>query len=128
MRRVAVAALTACVLAAAAAAGPLVGVTGGADNDSLNLRAAPDANSARTGTIDAHDTKIEVIAVDTKGVDWVKVRKGDVSGWVNTKFLAYEAGMPVKLVCHGTEPFWSINLGYQFRTSISPAWTRANAR
>ena len=114
MRRAIVAALTACALATAAAAGPLVSVTGVADDDSLNLRAAPDANSARVGTIDAHDTKIEVIAVDTKGVDWVKVRKGTVSGWVNAKFLSYEAGLPVKLKCVGTEPFWGIELGYQF--------------
>src|SRR5689334_16945627 len=102
MRRAILAALTACALTASAAAGPLVQVTGVADNDSLNLRAQPDPNSARVGTIDAHDTKIEVIAVDTKGVDWVKVRKGNVSGWVNAKFLQYDTGAPVKMTCTGT--------------------------
>jgi len=91
-----------------------VNVTGVADNDSLNLRAQPDANSARVGTINAHDTKIEVVALDSKGVDWVKVRKGKIEGWVNARFLAYEAGLPVKLNCVGTEPFWGIELGYQF--------------
>ena len=114
MTRLLVAIMLCGALAGAAAAGPLVNVTGVADDDSLNLRAQPDANSARVGTIDAHDTKIEVIAVDTKGADWVKVRKGKVEGWVNARFLAYEAGMPVKLKCVGTEPFWGIDLGYQF--------------
>jgi len=114
MRRALAAILLGCALGGAAAAGPLVHVTGVADDDSLNLRAQADANSARVGTIAAHDTGIEVIAVDTKGVDWVKVRKGKVEGWVNAKFLAYEAGLPVRLKCVGTEPFWGIDLGYQF--------------
>jgi len=114
MQRWLAAILLGFALGGAAAAGPLVNVTGVADNDSLNLRAEPDPNSARVGTIDAHDTGIEVIAVDTRGVDWVKIRKGQTTGWVNAKFLAYQAGLPVKLKCVGTEPFWGIALGYQF--------------
>jgi len=112
MRRTILAGLAVFSLATGAVAGPLVQVTGVADNDSLNLRAQPDPNSARVGTIDAHDTKIEVIAVDTKGVDWVKVRKGTTTGWVNAKFLQYETGAPVKMTCAGTEPFWSMSVGY----------------
>ena len=65
MRRTVFALLAGALLATSAAAGPLVQVTGVADDDSLNLRAAPVANSARVGTIDSLDQKIEVIAVDT---------------------------------------------------------------
>ena len=112
MRRTVFALLAGALLATSAAAGPLVQVTGVADDDSLNLRAAPDANSARVGTIDSHDQKIEVIAVDTKGVDWVKIRRGKTEGWVNAKFLQYESGAPVKMTCGGTEPFWNMTVGY----------------
>ena len=100
------------ILAAPALGAPSLSVTGVAANDTLNLHSGPDAKSAKTGTLPPNATGITVVAVDSKGVDWVKIAKGNVSGWVNAKFLAYEVGAPVRLTCTGTEPFWSLNAGY----------------
>ena len=97
-----------------AAAAPVLHVVGVAANDTLNLRASPDAKAAKTGTLPPNADGISVVAVDTKGADWVKIAKGNVSGWVNAKFLSYETGAPVRLTCTGTEPFWSIDVGYGF--------------
>lgn len=101
-------------LGIANAASPTVNVVGVNSNDTLNLRAAPDAKSAKTGTLKHDETGITVIAVDTKGADWVKVQKGNVSGWVNAKFLQYDVGAPVRMTCSGTEPFWGMTVGYGF--------------
>jgi uncharacterized membrane protein len=89
-----------------------VHVAGVAANDTLSLRSSPDAKSAKTGTLPPDATGIAVVAVDSKGTDWVKITKGKVSGWVNAKFLRYESGAPVRLTCQGTEPFWFVNTGY----------------
>lgn len=45
-----------------------------------------------------------------------QIRKGDLTGWVNEKYLADETKAelpeikPETLKCSGTEPFWSLNL------------------
>lgn len=111
---VAAAAFLAASLGIAHAAPQTVNVVGVNSNDTLNLRAAPDAKSAKTGTLKHDETGIKVIAVDTKGADWVKVQKGNATGWVNAKFLQYEVGAPVRMTCSGTEPFWGMNVGYGF--------------
>lgn len=117
MRKIAfAAAAAACLCVAAQAAQPALNVTGVASNDTLTLRAAPDAKSAKTGSLPPDATGITVVAVDTKGVDWVKVQKGNQSGWVNAKFLAYDTNAPVKMTCTGTEPFWGMSVGYGFAT------------
>lgn len=108
----AAAALLLCSVSAVAA--PSLHVVGVAANDTLNLRAGPDAKAAKTGTLPPDAAGISVVAVDTKGADWVKIAKGTVGGWVNAKFLAYETGAPVRLTCTGTEPFWGMNVGYGF--------------
>ena len=108
----AAAALLLCSVPAVAA--PSLHVVGVEANDMLNLRAAPDAKAAKTGTLPPDAAGISVVAVDTKGADWVKIAKGTVSGWVNAKFLAYETGAPVRLTCTGTEPFGTVNTGYGF--------------
>lgn len=100
--------------AACAQAAPSLHVVGVASNDTLNLRSSPDAKAAKTGTLPPDASGITVVAVDTKGADWVKIKKGAASGWVNAKFLAYETDTPVRLTCAGTEPFWSMNVGYGF--------------
>ncbi|HUO90250.1 MAG TPA: SH3 domain-containing protein [Rhizomicrobium sp.] len=107
MRRIAAALLLAMLTPASAAE---FAVTGVADDDSLNLRAAPDAKAARVGTLASHATGIAITETNANG--WVKVSKGGQSGWVNAKFLAYDNGLPVALTCSGTEPFWSIRIGY----------------
>ncbi len=114
MRMLLAAAAALFLCSAGAQAAPSLHVVGVAANDTLNLRAQPDAKSAKTGTLAPDANGITVVAVDSKGADWVKVSKGGVSGWVNAKFLAYEVGTPVRLTCTGTEPFWSMNVGYGF--------------
>jgi len=113
MRRVASAALAGAMMLGVAQAAT-VNVSGVASNDTLALRAQPDAKSAKVGQLPPNATGVAVVAVDTKGVDWVKVQKGNQSGWVNAKFLQYETTSPVKMTCSGTEPFWGMNVGYGF--------------
>jgi uncharacterized membrane protein len=112
MRLAAVAVLLLC--AGAAQAAPSLHVVGVAANDTLNLRSSPDAKAAKTGTLPPDASGITVVAVDSKSADWVKIAKGNVGGWVNAKFLAYETGTPVRLTCAGTEPFWDMTVGYGF--------------
>lgn len=112
MRILALAVLASFVLAAPAAAGDAFSVRGVAKNDVLNLRAAPDSKSKKVATLLPNATGIVVTAVATQSLDWVKIQKGNKSGWVNAKFLAYENGLPLRLVCGGTEPFWSIDVGH----------------
>ena len=114
MKLFVVAAVALLLCSVPAVAAPSLHVVGVAANDMLNLRAAPDAKAAKTGTLPPDAAGISVVAVDTKGADWVKIAKGTVSGWVNAKFLAYETGAPVRLTCTGTEPFWGMNVGYGF--------------
>ena len=99
-----------------AASAGTVNVSGVASNDTLALRAQPDAKSAKVGQLPPDATGVNVTAVDTKGADWVKVQKGNQSGWVNAKFLTYDTGTPVKMTCGGTEPFWGMTVGYGFAT------------
>ena len=106
--RIAAAAFLAMLSPAAAA--PSLTVVGVAGNDTLNLRAAPDAKAAKVGALGAHATGITI--TDTNANGWVKVAKGGQEGWVNAKFLSYENGAPVALTCSGTEPFWSIRISY----------------
>ncbi|MEI9885324.1 MAG: SH3 domain-containing protein [Rhizomicrobium sp.] len=113
MKRIAAAAV-ALLCTAMAEAAPSLHVVGVAAKDTLNLRSSPDAKAAKTGTLAPDASGISVVAVDSKGADWVKIAKGTVSGWVNAKFLAYETGTPVRLTCTGTEPFWNLNVGYGF--------------
>lgn len=101
----------AAVVCGTAQAGGL-SVTGVAGKDTLSLRAAPDAKSAQIGSLPPDTGGIAVVAVDSKGVDWVKIQKGNLSGWVNARFLRYETGAPVKMTCQGTEPFWDMTVGY----------------
>jgi len=47
---------------------------------------------------------------------WRQIRSGDLTGWVNEKYLDEEIvpnlkePTPDKMKCSGTEPFWSLNL------------------
>ncbi|MBI3678178.1 MAG: SH3 domain-containing protein [Proteobacteria bacterium] len=107
--------LAVCVILTSASpvlAGETFSVRGVAKNDVLNLRAAPDSNSRKIATLPPNSTGIAVTAVATASLNWVKIQKGDKSGWVNAKFLAFENGLPVRLSCGGTEPFWSIAVGH----------------
>lgn len=88
-------------------------VTGVASDDTLNLRAAPSARSAKRGELSHNDTWVEVIEFSREGL-WALVNTGETSGWASTKFLAPqpmprdEMGLPRTLACFGNEPFWSV--------------------
>lgn len=98
---------------------PLLAVADVAAGDMLNLRAAPDARAGQTGALAPDATGIAVTAMATDTVDWVKVEAandpGGQSGWAHARYLAYDVDgrrIPVRLRCFGTEPFWSVELGY----------------
>ena len=50
------------------------------------------------------------------GATWRHIRLGNVIGWVNAKYLKAElrnpdrAQLPEKIVCSGTEPFWTLRI------------------
>jgi len=67
------------------------------------------------------------LEVEIAGSIWREIRLGEISGWVNTKFLKEETGKnlpevtPDMLKCSGTEPFWGLDM------SAKPAsYTGAN--
>ncbi|HEY0300220.1 MAG TPA: SH3 domain-containing protein, partial [Rhizomicrobium sp.] len=98
----------------AAEAAPALHVVGIAAGDTLTLRAGPDAKASKNGALAPDAGGITVLAVDSRGADWVKIAKGGARGWVNARYLAYETGAPVRLTCAGTEPFWGMKVGYGF--------------
>lgn len=92
-------------------------VTGVAPDDTLNVRALPDAGSADIGDLGHDQTGIEVIDQDASGA-WARIGWQEGHGWVALRFLSPEAPprigdsrLPAGLLCSGTEPFWSIRYG-----------------
>jgi hypothetical protein len=113
LRAVALAVILA-LISGVASAWPTLAVTGVPKGDVLNLRAQPDAKSAKVATLPRAASGISADAVAVKGLDWIRIAKNGKRGWANAKFLSYDIGqrLPVRLVCTGTEPFWSVNSGY----------------
>lgn len=107
----------AIVMAAPAAAQEFPGlfdVTGVASDDVLNIRAEPRGSSAKVGAFAPDRVGIEVSSV-TPDRRWGRVLAADTSGWVAMRFLAPNpedtgSGLPDRLSCAGTEPFWSLSL------------------
>ena len=108
-------ALFASLLAGTALAEPgYFRVTDVASDDTLNVRALPDAHSEDIGDL-AHDqTAVEVIDTDESG-DWGRIVWAESHGWVAMRFLEPDdiamigqSRLPQGLLCSGTEPFWSI--------------------
>ena len=91
----------------------LIDVTGVADDDVLNIRAQPNAGAAIIGTLAPDAAGVEV--VETRD-NWLRVTMPEASGWINGRFATMRTGLwqqdavPAGLVCHGTEPFWSLAL------------------
>ena len=91
-------------------------VTGVAPDDTLNVRAAPSADSADVGDL-AHDQRgIEVSGLDPTG-KWARIVWQESNGWIATRFLTSDpvprlgaSGVPQGLTCGGTEPFWALDL------------------
>lgn len=83
------------------------------DNDTLNLREKPDPKSAKVTVkipAGAKDILFHGESEQYKSSTWYKIRYGNATGWVNSRFLREQK--PVKpelletLLCRGTEPFW----------------------
>jgi uncharacterized membrane protein len=97
-------------------AGATLSVYGVGDNDTLRMRAGPSASTPETGSIPPNGDGIEA-GDPTDNLNWLSVTYKGKTGFVNTSFLAYGAQatrdrLPVRLQCFGTEPFWSIDVGY----------------
>ena len=89
-------------------------VSGVAEDDVLNIRAAPGTAASIIGTLSATDRFIEVVEKDDSG-DWARINTAERSGWVAMRYLARRANQPADtlprpLSCAGTEPFWSLSL------------------
>ena len=56
------------------------------------------------------------LVVEIAGSIWRQIRSGELTGWVNEKYIEEEIvpnlkePTPDKLKCSGTEPFWSLDL------------------
>ncbi len=89
------------------------GVTGVAPNDTLAMRAAPDASATMVGAI-PHTGEGIVAAGGTTPGGWSDVAYNGKRGWVKARFLGIgndpSTRLPALLECLGTEPFWRITL------------------
>lgn len=105
--------LSLCAGSAAAEMYPVLAeVTGVAASSALNIRAAPDAGAAIIGTLAPDATGIEVVAVAD---GWARINHGEATGHVALRHLRLAEGPPwtaleAPLACHGTEPFWSLDI------------------
>lgn len=91
---------------------PFHEVHGVAADDVLNVRRAPSPQAEIVGAL---GPRAGGIAVMQRDGDWAQVRlPGDRGlGWVHARFLrpaTASFALPRKLVCFGTEPFWSLAL------------------
>ncbi|MBM1815507.1 COG3650 family protein [Pseudosulfitobacter pseudonitzschiae] len=82
-----------------------------ADDDVLNVRAQPDAQSAIIGTLLHDEADVEVMALSDDG-KWGLINVGENAGWVAIRFLQHSGApdRPLRARCGGTEPFWSLSL------------------
>ena len=85
-----------------------------AANDALNVRAAPDADSALLGSLSPYATAVEVMGQSPDG-KWGQINLGEVAGWVAMRYLSAQNRpawyrMQAPLHCFGTEPFWSARI------------------
>lgn len=90
----------------------LYDVAGVAEDDVLNVRAAPDAAAPIVATLTHDAAGIEVIRPGPRH-DWGLVNTGEGIGWVSLAYMARRPGqwagaVPEVAQCFGTEPFWSL--------------------
>ncbi len=79
-------------------------------DDTLNIRAQPNAGAEIIGELDPVETGIEVIRISNDG-GWGRVAMGEVSGWVSMRFLEHMEEPPTEGIrrpmrCVGSEPDW----------------------
>lgn len=108
-----------CLLEAASAEGleanlpALFDVTGVAASDVLNVRSEPTAAGRIVGTLESDAERVEVVDLSDNG-RWALVNVAETSGYVAVRYLEPREiehgpdGLPSKLSCFGTEPFWSL--------------------
>mgnify|MGYP000271214598 CR=1 FL=1 len=90
-------------------------VTNGvAADDTLNVRAMPDAAADIIGEYGPYTLNIEVIRTTRDG-NWGLVGIGEGNGWVAMRYLERSNHQdpntfPRPMTCHGTEPFWNLNV------------------
>ncbi|GAB4260259.1 MAG: hypothetical protein Kow0013_03660 [Pararhodobacter sp.] len=87
-------------------------VTGVASNDVLNIREEPSAQAPIVGSLQPHDTAVEVLGRSDDG-RWGLVRTPETHGWSSMRYLAPLGHDPwffgkTEIVCSGTEPFWTM--------------------
>ncbi len=93
----------------------LFDVAGVADPDVLNVRAEPDAAADIVGTLENDAERVEVVDL-SEDSRWGLVNVAEASGYVAMRYLepreidAGPEGLPSKLACFGTEPFWSLSV------------------
>lgn len=92
----------------------LATVTGVSAGDTLNIRSESRGSSADIGDLQPSST-VEVLEVEQTG-KWARILHEEGSGWIAARFLnatpykTTHAGVPLGLMCIGTEPFWSLSL------------------
>lgn len=96
-----------------------------AQDDKLNIRAAPSASADIIGVLPPGARDVEIVD-QSDGGDWLKLNIGERSGWAAARYLAAQprAGdrppLDRPLACFGVEPFWSLTLSPNGASSFSP--------
>ncbi len=100
----------------------LFDVTGVAEDDVLNIRAGPTVGHEVIGTLGPEARRIEIIEASRNG-RWGRVNTGGRSGWVSMAYLQrrpeqWFGAIPDIAACFGTEPFWRLDLGTDWRMTM----------
>ena len=108
-----------------------VNITGVAADDTLNVRAAPNAQAEDIGDLLPDTASVEIGAVDQTG-SWGRIHWHGDTGWIALRFTETTdvptlgaTALPVGLSCHGTEPFWGLNLRQHSATYSTPEFPPA---
>ncbi len=87
------------------------------------VRAAPDPAARITGRLASGAGPVEVVD-EVEG--WGRIGQGEGGGWVEMERLRPlalprigDTALPEGLLCSGTEPFWSLDLGQPGRARLS---------
>ena len=98
-------------------------VHGVAANDTLTVRREPNARAPVVGKLAPTAADLLEVAHNEEG--WVRVRAGAVEGWVNGAYLSpllpSDGALPARLLCRGTEPYWTVLVEGGMATYRSPA-------
>jgi uncharacterized membrane protein len=109
MRITGILVVAACLAGAAgSAAAQQLMVTGVAEDDVLNIRAAPSGSAAIVGWIPPDGFGLVATGGQrtTGSTRWTEIVHQGTQGWVATRYTA-----ALDLQCGGTEPFWGLTFG-----------------